>query len=166
MRLFFALPCPAPTAAGIVAWRNGQALDGKPVSAANLHVTLAFLGSQPDDQLPRLLAVAATMQASTFYLQLDQLRCWPGGLLHLAPATPPEPLLSLASQLQSKLRAAGFELEQRDYLPHLTLVRDCSRSIPTECPKTGWQVDQFSLFLSETHPEGVHYRSMASWKLR
>jgi 2'-5' RNA ligase len=113
-----------------------------------------------------LLALAASVQAPAFYLQLDQLRCWSGGLLHLAPATPPEPLLSLAAQLQRKLRAAGFDLEQREYLPHLTLARDCSRPTPAEFPETGWQVDHFSLFLSETHPEGVHYRTLASWKLR
>jgi len=165
MRLFFALPCPEQVIARIVTWRNGQALDGIPVSAENLHVTLAFLGSQPIDLLPRLLQVAASVKAPAFTLQLDQLRCWSGGLLHLAPAAPPEPLLSLASQLQKNLRTAGFQLEQREYLAHLTLYRDCSLPIPAEFPDISWEVDEFTLFLSESNSDGVQYQALASWKL-
>lgn len=165
MRLFFALPCPPRAAAGIDAWRSGLALGGQPVSAANLHVTLAFLGTQPSSKLPQLEQLAASVEASAFVLQLDQLRCWSGGLLLLAPGKTPLPLLSLASQLQQKLHAAGFELEQREYLPHLTLARKCTTLISAVPPVITWQVDAFTLFRSQMQPDGVHYEALKSWKL-
>ena len=39
LRLFFALPCPEEIRAPLAAWRDGLAIDGQPVAAANLHLT-------------------------------------------------------------------------------------------------------------------------------
>ena len=166
MRLFFALPCPPQVAVRIVDWRNALTLEGQRVSAANLHVTLAFLGTQPNSKLPQLEQLAASVEASAFFLQLDQLRCWPGGLLHLASGQIPLALLNLANQLHQKLQAAGFKLEQREYLPHLTLVRNCTTWTSAVPPVFGWKVDEFTLFSSDTQAGGVRYEALASWKLQ
>ncbi|WP_312181746.1 2'-5' RNA ligase family protein, partial [Pantoea sp. CTOTU46764] len=50
-RLFFALELPAPLQQQLVQWRadNFAAEAGKPVAAANLHLTLAFLGEVSDE---------------------------------------------------------------------------------------------------------------------
>lgn len=166
MRLFFALPCPDQVAARIVSWRDGLALDGSPVRAENLHVTLAFPGLQPADKLPELIRLAASIEAPSFLLQLDQLRCWADGLLHLAPGKRSGALLNLASQLQQKLDAEGFKLDQREYLPHLTLARNCTVPVSVAPPAFCWKVEEFALFHSQSRPGGVHYEALASWKLQ
>mgnify|MGYP003513776323 FL=1 len=165
MRLFFALACPPPVTEQIVEWRSALALDGSPVSAANLHVTLAFVGQQAEQRLATLLDLAASIEAQPFTLQLDQLCLWPEGLLHLAASHPPTALLKLASDLQHKLRSSGFELEQREYLPHLTLARHSRQPAKVAPPAFAWNVNQFSLFVSLPEPAGVRYTALASWRL-
>ena len=63
LRLFFALPCPPPLAATICAWREREAPGGRPVDAANLHLTLAFLGDVAVSRLAALEAVAQGLKA-------------------------------------------------------------------------------------------------------
>ena len=166
MRLFFALACPAHVAEQITNWRNGLALEGQPVSSTNLHVTLAFLGQQPDRNLAKLLQIAASIEAEPFTLKLDQLGFWADGLLHLAPASPCRALLDLSSQLQRALQISGIKLEQQEYRPHLTLARHCRQPVSTASPAFSWKVSAFTLFLSRPEPGGVRYEALASWALR
>ena len=106
LRLFFALPCPTKIAAQIDAWRQDQHFAGKPVPAANLHVTLAFLGQVPQSRVQLLQRVPPKLALAdlAFDLNLDRLDCWPEGLLHLAPSQPPQTLLKLARALQQQLK--------------------------------------------------------------
>ena len=166
LRLFFALPCPDGLAASIADWRSTLAVDGKPVKTSNLHVTLAFLGMQPHARLPQLLQLAESIETPAFMLDLDQLNLWPNGLLHLAPSQPPEALLMLAGQLRDKLSSIGIQLDQRNYLPHLTLARHAQLPKVLQLPAFAWKVCEFSLFISENQHQGVHYRPLATWQLR
>ena len=89
LRLFFALPCPAPLAAQICAWSDGLRLDGQPVAQANLHLTLAFLGSVPRGRKAELRAIGERLPRRGFNLKLDHIARWSNGILHLAPSSAP-----------------------------------------------------------------------------
>ncbi|NND67836.1 MAG: RNA 2',3'-cyclic phosphodiesterase, partial [Halioglobus sp.] len=55
MRLFFALEAEPETALAIANWRDASLLtDGRPVPAANFHITLAFVGATPHAKSERL----------------------------------------------------------------------------------------------------------------
>lgn len=166
LRLFFALPCPPPLAAAICAWRAHELPGGKPVDARNLHLTLAFLGSQPASRLAPLLELATRVRGERCALRLDRLGHWRGGLLHLAPSQVPEALEALQRQLHGQLLAAGFELEQRAFRPHLTLARHYPHPVSCAAPTFDWPLRHFALFSSHRDGPDNVYRLLGQWPLR
>ncbi|WP_165670987.1 RNA 2',3'-cyclic phosphodiesterase [Metapseudomonas otitidis] len=166
LRLFFALPLPGPIALAMANWRDTLDCGGQPVAVTNLHLTLAFLGSQPSERLDDLFALADGIRADAFPLHLDRLDLWQPGLLHLAPSQPPAALRDLAATLVERLDAAGFPQERRAYRPHVTLARR-ARRLPEGAPQTfDWVADRFTLFSSENQEDRLHYRAVHSWPLR
>ena len=59
-RLFFAIEMPAAIQRQVVRWRADHFAPeaGRPVAAANLHLTLAFLGEVSDEKRQALAAMA------------------------------------------------------------------------------------------------------------
>ena len=166
LRLFFALPLSPPLAGRIARWRHSWHCGGTQVHPHDLHLTLAFLGSQPLSRLDDLLSAGAQVAGiRPFDLCLDHLALWNDGLLHLAPSHPPPELLGLQQKLCECLAQYGFVLEQRPYRPHLTLARRAS--LPANPPTTGfgWRADKFALFHSEPATIGPRYRQIDAWKL-
>jgi len=166
-RLFFALwPDPGARAslaamAGEVARRCG----GRPVPAANLHVTLAFLGEVEPRAMPALQDAAAGVRGRAFELALDQLGAfaragvaWAG--CHRAPAA----LLELQSGLARRVRDAGVALDERPFAAHLTLARRIRAPIAPEAMEAvRWRVESFAL-VESVRGEGA-YRTLAEWNL-
>ena len=165
LRLFFALPCPPTLARQISDWRDLQGLAGAPVPLANLHMTLAFLGSQPAAGVEALCALAASIQVPRFTLQLDQTTLIGGGYACLEPSTTPDALLQLVSKLNEGLRALGIEPDPRPFRPHVTLLRNACGQ-PTQAPLLSWPAQAFGLYASHNDAAGVRYQALASWPLQ
>lgn len=127
LRLFIALPCPlTPSiAAALDELRTAQhdpASGLRIVDGATLHITLSFLG-----------AVAAG-QVAEVGIALQQLRELSAPQLHIVGAghfpsalwlgVRQDPLLmKLAENCAGAMRALGFELEARTFVPHVTVAR-------------------------------------------
>lgn len=165
LRLFFALPCPATLATAICQWRDEQPLGGRPVTEANLHLTLAFLGNQPERSIPALEQLAARLRADAFPLRLDHLRILGRGFACLVPSQIPPPLSQLVEQLHASLCAHGVALDSRPFLPHVTLSRETQPGSLPKPPTFEWHVERFGLYLSETTRRGVQYHQLSSWTL-
>jgi 2'-5' RNA ligase len=92
------------------------------VDAAQLHLTLHYLGAVPESELPRWirrLKVACTL----FNLEGDRYALWPHGIAVWMPAAVPEGLLTLHQRLADRIVAAGHQLDPRPFQPHVTLAR-------------------------------------------
>ena len=165
LRLFFALPCPPALAEQIGSWRDRQDVAGVPVPLANLHLTLAFLGSQPVARVKALRALATSIQLPCFTLQLDQTSLFGDGYACLEPGTPPDALLQLVSTLNDGLRALGIEPDRRAFRPHVTLLRNAGGQLQ-QAPVLTWPVQQFGLYASHSDVAGVRYQALATWPLR
>jgi 2'-5' RNA ligase len=165
LRLFFALPCPPALAEAIGSWRDQQCLGGRPVVQANLHLTLAFLGSQPAAQLDGLKQLGGHLRADAFMLRLDQLQTIGHGFACLIPNQVPPPLSQLVEQLHAGLSTHGFALDSRPFLPHMTLSREAQVQSTAKPPSFDWRVEHFGLFVSESTPNGVRYRELERWPL-
>lgn len=164
LRLFFAIVPGPETRRALVGLRR-EALrtgTGKPVPARNLHLTLLFLGSQPETLVSDLVRAGSRVrfQPSQFTIerlgQFSRARvCWCGPQ-HDSPA-----LTALANHLRETIADRAVELPRTAgrFRPHLTLIRNFRGSVRRDpINPIKWRWDQFCLMASETRPEGSRYR--------
>ena len=137
-------------------------------AAADLHLTLLFLGRIPPEAESCVCAGAgaAAPVVAPFALTLDRLGYWPRPrILWLAPSSPPAPLLELAERLRCAAADCGLATETRPYAPHVTLCRwGASPRNPPEVVPIRWRARSFVLAASEPQG-GARYRILRSWKL-
>lgn len=140
---------------------------GKPVSAANLHLTLVFLGGVRSELQHCVEVAASTLSARVFDLSLDISGYWPRPrVIWLGCHQPPEALQQLQSGLEAALSVCGYRAERRPFAPHVTLLRKVHVSPPQhEFPVFSWQVRDFVLAESLSSPAGVRYEVLRRWSL-
>jgi 2'-5' RNA ligase len=125
-RAFLALWPPAALASALLERCAGLA--GRPVPAQDLHLTLAYLGDLDDAGRDAVSRIAARLVLPALDLQPDRLAWWPHNrILWAGLKAWPEPLARFHSELLRSLMAAGFSLEKRPFVPHLTLLKQAAR---------------------------------------
>ncbi|MDO8293925.1 MAG: RNA 2',3'-cyclic phosphodiesterase [Gallionella sp.] len=169
LRVFFALWPDAETASHLAALGENLVggCGGRVMPAANLHMTLAFIGAVTPAQIERLVALAAGVRCEAFDLRLDRLGFWPqGGILWAGCRQAPSCQRRLFAELASGVRAAGFTLDARTPVPHVTLARRARcASLPRLGTPLGWRADEFALVESIAQPVGVRYRVLETFPL-
>ena len=165
-RLFFALwpDEAARDRLATLAGRLAAQLAGKPVPAEKIHLTLAFLGEVGGGDA-RARDAATAIRSRAFEARFDQVGSFRGAKVAWAGAgRPADALLELQSTLESSLRAAGFDLEERPFRPHMTLVRRISRTLaPGRIEPIAWTAREFSLVRSDTSTG--RYERVDDWNL-
>lgn len=161
MRLFFGLPLDQHTSLAIDAFRANTLppLD-RPVPITNFHVTLAFLGEVPNNQMEELCELASGVFVTPFDLTLDELGYWPKPrILWLGASTPPTPLLQLVRDLAGIARRLRLPTDKRDYRAHVTIARNCQTPPPSSAMQPGITASfaSFTLFQSTMTRRGVRY---------
>ena len=165
-RLFFAV-WPESAAARELA-RVGDSLaalaGGKPVPAEKIHMTLAFLGSLDEEATGSAVAAAAGVKGTPVAMMLDTVGAFRRArVAWAAPSQPVEALAALQDALAGRLRSRGFELEDRAFTPHATLVRKIGRQVPrAPMPAVPWR--SRALTLVESTGDG-RYEVLESWGL-
>ena len=164
-RLFFALwpDDAARDRLAMHAVRLATQLAGKPVPPEKIHLTLTFLGEVAEED--RAQGVAAAIRSATFEACFDRVGTFRGAKVAWAGSSrPAAAMIELQSALESSLRAAGFDLEERPFRPHMTLVRRISRTLaPEPIEPIAWTAREFSLVRSDTSTG--RYERMDDWKL-
>jgi len=180
-RLFFALWPDGQQRASLAraTARIARRCGGRPVPEANLHVTLAFLGSVPEPRLKELSAIARRTAAIfprdgvPLTVSLEALAHWakPQVLTVLereeetrvAPAFGVE---ELARILTSETAAAGFSPDLKPFRAHVTVARKVAR-VPraSAMRKVHWHFDAFALVESRTLAAGPVYSVVESYAL-
>jgi RNA 2',3'-cyclic 3'-phosphodiesterase len=177
VRLFFAVEIPPEVQAALGRLRGTENGDYRWVDPSLLHVTLAFLGEQPEARLADLQAVgsAAASGSRGGVLKLGE----PGSfgsrsaprVLWIGLAGDVEVLRALQNRLANGLRQAGFPSEEEDraFRPHVTLARrrPAARSgkpegwPPTHPPSPDtFAMHRVTLFQSKLSPRGPTYTSL------
>ena len=171
-RLFFAL-WPASDLQQRIA-RQSASLEqrGRPLPAANLHLTLLFLGPTPPDARACLERAAAGLRLPAFDLCLDTLVLRRRQrMLWLQPSVTPEPLSALVAALREAAARCGLSIEAHPFVAHMTLWRKLAlpggMPAPDElqAPAFHWPVREFALVASKTLPQGAEYRVLKKWSL-
>jgi RNA 2',3'-cyclic 3'-phosphodiesterase len=169
LRLFCALLLPDVTAERLDAWQ-AEAFAGvpevRPLPRAHLHVTLAFLGHRPAEELDGILG-ALRQVAELAEPPLLSLRGYREtrsvGMLTFDDEG--GRAAALAADLHERLAALGvYEPERRKWLPHVTVLRFRRRpglrpALPELEP---FAPSDAAAFLSRLRPGGAQYEVLES----
>ncbi|HEY8887001.1 MAG TPA: RNA 2',3'-cyclic phosphodiesterase [Gallionella sp.] len=169
-RVFFAL---WPDAAGrgqLASWQKPlqHLCGGRAMLGETLHNTLVFIGDVEQAKLEALQLAAQEVKGETFELCFDMARYW--GHNHIAYAAPgemPQQLAQLVSVLEQRLMTHRFKFDQREYKPHVTLLRNAQWTdapLPAMQP-VRWQIKDFALVQSEQKDGLASYRLLARFPL-
>ena len=166
-RLFFALACEQAPRQAIARWRAELPLRaGRRVPSENFHLTLMFLGDVPLAQINAVCETAAsvTPPGGPLVIELDRLELWHrSAALVLTPSQTPAMLRQFVYALHQALLPLGFEDTQKDYRPHLTLMRDYRGPHPEASSAPAFRLVSQRFVLYESHKGG--YRPLAEWGL-
>jgi 2'-5' RNA ligase len=171
-RLFFALPVDPPVrdVLGVLAGDVAQRVQGRPVAASNLHVTLAFLGSVARACLPLLQDIGSRcalplVEAAPLALTLDRVGSFRRArVVWVGASEVPQPLRTVQSALVRALANDGFAVDERPWNPHVTLARHCrlppgaASYQPLQLP-----VPALALYESVSAAGGPRYDALARW---
>lgn len=178
MRLFIATPLPGEIEdylAEIIDDLRPEGRAVKWVKAANIHVTLRFLGETDESLLPQLKAlidqtaqgqpaVATAVAGVGAFPNLRRPRVFWVGL-----GQGIEPLAEMAERIELAVRELGFEPETKRFKPHLTIGRvrrdGDARSLAQVVESYRLEPRRFSLnsivlFQSTLTPQGPIYRRL------
>jgi len=171
LRLFLALLLPPDAEERIERWSEQHLGRGRRVES--LHVTLAFLGSQPRTELDAIVDALrdAAAEASPFTLELARYRETRSvGMLVLDDPTGKAG--RLATALHRRLEELGaYRPEGRPWLPHVTVLRFRERprlSPPLDALRADvgpFAPSEAAAFLSRLHPSGARHEILEKCSL-
>ena len=178
IRSFIALPLPEDLRLALARVQARLPLPDW-VEPEDFHLTLAFLGEQPDHVLQDLHEGLEALQMPTFQLDLAAVNAFGGARPHLVRAgvMPSEPLMRLQAKVAQVAVRAGVSVKARGFAPHVTLGRfappppeQAARLEAAMVAQQGfragpWQVRAFGLYASHLRPRGAAYEEMASYPL-
>ena len=180
VRLFLALDLPPQTRSAFARWRDsalGGRDDLRPLRDDALHVTLAFLGRRPRDQVE---PVWQTVERALAGLAAPLLRA--AGSKAIPPRSPRLLAIDLDDPdgaatavydaLATGLEDAGlFERERRPFWPHVTVARARPRARlrgleVSPPPGAAFTAREVTLYRSDLHPSGARYTALERLELR
>lgn len=178
IRAFLALPLPETVLSALRVQQFLLPLPRK-VDPDSFHLTLVFLGEQPEPVLHAAHDLFAETRVPPFDLALHGLGLFGGAKPRAvwAGVTPSEPLTRLQAKLDHAARSAGIATEHRRFTPHVTLGRfqppppdetfRLERAIAagTTFSTPPWRVDHFLLYESRQTKQGSVYTELARYDL-
>jgi 2'-5' RNA ligase len=169
LRLFCALRLPDDALDTLSAWQAGELRDGRLVPRQHLHLTLAFLGHRPTEELEPIAGALRESAAAAEPIRLLPERYRETrsvGMLVLKDLEGTG--ARLAEGLFDRLERLGvYERERRGWLPHVTVLR--FRRPPRlrpPLPELGEVVpSDAAVYISQLGPKGAEYFVVESFVL-
>jgi RNA 2',3'-cyclic 3'-phosphodiesterase len=169
LRLFCALRLPDAAVDTLSAWQARELRDGRVVPREHLHLTLAFLGHRPIEELEPIAGALRESAAAAEPIRLLPERYSETrsvGMLVLKDLE--DTATRLAEGLFDRLERLGvFERERRAWLPHVTVLR--FRRPPRlrpPLPELGEVVpSDAAVYISQLGPKGAEYFVVESFVL-
>lgn len=145
-----------------------------PIPIENYHLTLHFLGDTPDVQIPVLEKnLEQHCRTPRFFYALNRFLAFPelkrARVLALSGSMGTSPLSQLHYQMKESIQNLGWKLEDRVYIPHLTLFRARELSLGNPlliAEEIQVSIESFALYESSLTQQGSHYRILRKWDLK
>lgn len=110
---------------------NGFAPDARWAKPESLHVTLKFIGEQPETAVEQIKAALSTIASSRAEIHFHGYGFFPTAksarVFWIGMEAGPQ-LATLAMEIDEKMASLGIPKEDRAFSPHLTLARGPGRS--------------------------------------
>jgi len=161
----------------------GQRVGARWVPAANLHITLWFLGEVDESRVESMMnAIDSRYREGAFDVEISGLGAFPSSgsprVFWLGVTAGAESLAHLHAELTSRLELLGFEAERRAYSAHLTIarVKEISRGVsyrdiramldarPAHAGRC--RVDAVTVFRSHVSSKGATYEAVQRVRLK
>jgi 2'-5' RNA ligase len=184
MRCFIAIEIPSEIKSAMVELQNDLRSAGADVAWTNpdnIHLTLKFLGEIDKKLISEVEQVchATIADLSPFTLSINGTGVFPNPrhprVLWVGLGGEIERLEQLQERLDQRLVAIGFDDEEKDYQPHLTVGRIRSnknlrellaRSDGFDLPALSFAVQAIVLMKSDLLPEGACYTELSKANLK
>jgi RNA 2',3'-cyclic 3'-phosphodiesterase len=172
LRLFVALELPPPVRAALVSFRASAADDPdvwRPIAPEAIHLTLAFLGSRPEEDVEAIAEILHGAVGPAPRLALTDALLLPPRRARVLCASLDDldgTLAALQSRVSDGLEAAGvYTPEKRPFRAHATVARVRPRAKPprtvTVAPEPlEFHGEALTLFVSRLHPHGARYEPL------
>jgi 2'-5' RNA ligase len=165
LRLFCGLRLPDDAVERIAAWQLRE-LRGRVVPQGNLHVTLAFLGSRPAEELePIAVELRAAAGAATRPVLRVRGYRETRSVGMLVCDDEEGCAAAFAADVHERLERLGvYRREERPWLPHVTVLRFRERpGLRPPLPELGEVApSEAAVYLSRLHPSGAQYDVLES----
>ncbi len=195
MRLFIALDIDdaiRERIARFIEGVSGFAPDARWAQPESLHVTLKFIGEQPESAVEQIKRALSGISASAIAIEFRGYGFFPTAksarVFWVGIEAGPE-LATLALAIDEEMAALGIPKEERAFTPHLTLARGAGRSGSPRRSKEdnpnrifelvqkrlaalpapefgGMTARKFFLYLSQLSPKGSKYTKLAGFDLK
>jgi 2'-5' RNA ligase len=178
VRAFFGLPVPEAQRTAMAVFLTACAAAAPQfrwTPAANLHLTIRFIGSVDRPAVEAIADRLAARPLIAFNLELGSLGTFGHGrhvrVVWQGLRAGAESVLALAAQVDVDCVAAGLMGEKRPFQAHLTLARARARdgaelASPPEPPRLSpWRATELVLFASRLSRAGAVYEPLRALKL-
>lgn len=183
MRTFIAIDLPGNIKEELAALQGEMRRAGADISwtrPENIHLTLKFLGEIDKKILGEIeqLCRACADRHEPFGLHLHGTGFFPNPrhprVLWAGLAGAVEAVEQLQEEIDAAMEALGFEREEKDFRPHLTLGRIRSNKNIRELqaiaesyslPELSFEVGEVVIMKSDLHPQGASYSQLATIKI-
>ncbi len=178
VRAFFGLPVPEAHRTALAEYLlacAAAAPEFRWTPAANLHLTVRFIGSVERSIVDRIADRLGELSVGAFELQLGDVGTFKRGRLvrvvWLQVRSGGEAAATLAAQVEAECVDAGLEPESRPFQPHLTLARARAREgaprllLPAAPDLPPWRAEELVLYRSNLGRAGSVYEPLRAIKL-
>jgi 2'-5' RNA ligase len=165
-RLFFAVVPDLAIRQQVEQVQKSLAIAGRAARPAQFHATLAFLGMQEPDVIPRIHEIASNLTFEPCRIVMDRFGLFKrAGVLWLGASEIPASLREFQNSLVSELLDAGIGHDRKPWKFHVTLYRKLRKPCSIMHPVAiGWSLNGFELIESVNVGNGVEYHSIGHWE--
>jgi 2'-5' RNA ligase len=184
MRTFIAIEISTEVKSAVAAVQNELSraeADIAWINSEDIHLTLKFLGEIDKQQFTAIqeACVETATRFHPFTLSIRGTGVFPNPrhprVLWVGLAGETETLEDLQEQLDERMASIGFEPEEKDFRPHLTIgrlksnrnVKDLlARADAYSLPNLSFEVGEIVLMKSDLSPAGARYSELAKVKMK